>query len=62
MLRLEGMERFTHPYLELVEVDLKIPQFPEYGETALMLVISDTKYICDTHEIQGKLRESLGIS
>ena len=39
---------FTLPYLEYIEVSLKTPQFPEYEEKILMLVIPDSKY---THRV-----------
>ena len=55
---MEGTGRLTASYLEYVEVNLRIPQFPQYGETILMLVIPDSWYtygipiLISTHVIQ----------
>ena len=40
----EGTGGSTVPYLGYIAVHLQIPQFPQYEETLLMLVIPDSQY------------------
>ena len=42
VIRVEGTGGFTVPYLGYIEVNLQIPQFPQYEEPNLMLVILDS--------------------
>ena len=44
VIQVEGTMGFMVPYLGYVEVNLQIPQLPQYGATILMLVIPDSQY------------------
>ena len=43
--QVDGTWGLTVPYLGYVEINLRIPQFPQYEETFLMLVILDSWYM-----------------
>ena len=44
VIQVEGTGGFRVPYSRYVEVNLQIPQFPQYEEMILMLVILDSPY------------------
>ena len=43
VIQVEGTGGFVVPYLGYIEVNLQIPQFPQYKEMILMLVIPDSQ-------------------